>query len=264
MRILYEKCPLCESTNFSFLRESPIQPWRIALGYPDCVPKTVRWMKCDECGHVFTDGILSPEAFAAVIETPPRHSLSSLEYAFMTHVCERIVRRVQKHVPTGKWLDVGFGDAALMCAAKNYGFTLVGIDVSSQNVTKARMMGLDASLADVSDLRDEHSYNVISMADILEHTPQPKEVIRIVDRALKPNGALFISCPGYDSHDWRFAEQHGCNPYWSEIEHYHNFSCDRLSSLLKEFSYKMADERESDDRFIMAMELIFVRANTHD
>jgi len=220
----------------------------------------MNWLDCQDCGHVFTDGILAGEALSAVMGTTlPHQDLSSKDFAFLKSLCAKIVYRIANYVSApAKWLDVGFGNATLLLAAKEGGYDPSGIDLRPDNVAKAQGLGINACVANVSDLREEASYDIISMADLLEHVPYPKEIIRIVNRALKPTGVIFISCPSYDSPEWRTADENYLNPYWGEIEHYHNFSEQRLCSLMEEFGYMLVD-RSKSERFIIGMELIFVK-----
>lgn len=44
---------------------------------------------------------------------------------------------------------------------------------------------------------------------------------------------MFISCPNRDSVAWKEMDRNGNNPYWAELEHYHNFSRDSLTALLR-------------------------------
>ena len=61
-----------------------------------------------------------------------------------------------------------------------------------------------------------------------------REALIDARRLLRPVGALVISCPAYASPAWEEADRLGLNPYWGEIEHFHNFSRERLYSLIRE------------------------------
>jgi protein O-GlcNAc transferase len=61
------------------------------------------------------------------------------------------------------------------------------------------------------------------MADVLEHMPYPKKRLAAAHRLLQPGGALFVSMPNRDSMVWRLLDAAEANPYWAELEHYHNF-----------------------------------------
>jgi len=48
---------------------------------------------------------------------------------------------------------------------------------------------------------------------------------------------IFISLPNMSAPIWDILNRHKANPYWGEIEHFHNFSRERLVSLLKEYDF---------------------------
>jgi hypothetical protein len=75
------------------------------------------------------------------------------------------------------------------------------------------------------------------MADLLEHTRFPKETLKAAKRALRPGGLLYVSCPNMDTAVWKMMGD--TNPYWWEIEHYHNFSRARLAALLMECGFSI-------------------------
>jgi hypothetical protein len=55
---------------------------------------------------------------------------------------------------------------------------------------------------------------------------------------LADGGVLFISLPNSDSMLWRALDRENANPYWGELEHYHNFSRERLYRLLRETGFE--------------------------
>ena len=44
-------------------------------------------------------------------------------------------------------------------------------------------------------LSDNDPFDVVVAADVLEHTPAPTELLRLMIRAIKPNGIVLISVP---------------------------------------------------------------------
>jgi hypothetical protein len=44
--------------------------------------------------------------------------------------------------------------------------------------------------------------------------------------------------PNFDCMAWRLMDLSNTNPYWGELEHFHNFSRARLLSLLKEMGFE--------------------------
>ncbi|MEU6090744.1 hypothetical protein ABZ865_28835 [Streptomyces sp. NPDC047085] len=47
-------------------------------------------------------------------------------------------------------------------------------------------------------------------------------------RLLREDGVIFASMPSYDCAAWRLLDAGNANPYWGELEHFHNFSRQRL------------------------------------
>jgi 2-polyprenyl-3-methyl-5-hydroxy-6-metoxy-1,4-benzoquinol methylase len=98
-------------------------------------------------------------------------------------------------------------------------------------------------------------YSVISMADVLEHMPYPKAGLKAAHRLLRPGGVLFVSMPNMDSMVWRALDASGSNPYWGEIEHYHNFTRQRLYALLEEHGFSPV-HYDISERYRCCMEVI--------
>ena len=96
------------------------------------------------------------------------------------------------------------------------------------------------------------------MADVLEHIPFPKVALVAAHKLVAQNGVLFFSMPNMDSMVWRLLHANGVNPYWGEIEHYHNFSRRRLYALLKSHSFRPAEYSVSE-RYRVCMEVIAIK-----
>jgi protein O-GlcNAc transferase len=100
--------------------------------------------------------------------------------------------------------------------------------------------------------------SVISMADVLEHIPFPRPALETAHRLLKPRGVLFLSMPNIESFVWLALDEAGTNPYWGELEHYHNFGRTRLYTLLRETGFSPVHYTISH-RYRAGMEVIAIR-----
>jgi 2-polyprenyl-3-methyl-5-hydroxy-6-metoxy-1,4-benzoquinol methylase len=167
----------------------------------------------------------------------------------------RMVERVLPFHKDGAWLDVGFGNASLLLTAQEYGFEPVGLDLRNDNVSKLKSLGIKAYRCDISTLEGQGDFAVISMADVLEHIPFPKQALCSAHRLLKPGGALFISMPNAGSKLWEIATSQNANPYWGELEHYHNFTYQRLERLLIESGF-IPKVFGLSERYRMCMEVV--------
>jgi hypothetical protein len=98
-------------------------------------------------------------------------------------------------------------------------------------------------------------YSVISLCDVLEHMPFPRAALLHAKRMLEDNGVLLVSCPNMDCTSAQFLTSAGSNPYWGEIEHYHNFGRARLYALLRECGFEPVNYAVSE-RYRLGMEVI--------
>lgn len=219
------------------------------------LPDTITWRECAKCGHVFTDGYFTDEACAVLFSRTMPNTQVGYDFEGQRPLSSHIVERVAAFAPTGVWLDLGFGNGSLLFAADEWGYTAVGADLRRENVAALARLGIESHYADVTRLDHDGRYAVISMADVLEHMPFPKLGLAAARRLLHARGVLFLSLPNSESVPWQILDAQGANPYWGEIEHYHNFSRSRLYALLREIGFQPVHFSVSE-RYRLCMEVI--------
>lgn len=96
------------------------------------------------------------------------------------------------------WLDVGCGDGALVMTAAEFGIDAVGLDSRKETVEKVKFLGYKAIEGDFLKASISNAYDVLSMADVLEHLPYPPAALQKAHGMLKPQGLLFVSCSNLD------------------------------------------------------------------
>jgi 2-polyprenyl-3-methyl-5-hydroxy-6-metoxy-1,4-benzoquinol methylase len=154
---------------------------------------------------------------------------------------------------------VGFGDGSLLTTAAEFGYATVGLDLREPNVQQMRKWGFEAFAIDLEGYREGAPFDVVSMMDVLEHIPFPKRALAHASTLLHPDGLLLLSMPNSDAFVWKFITEYHRNPYWGEIEHYHNFGRRRLYALLKECGFAPVRYRVST-RYVACMEVIARKA----
>lgn len=164
-------------------------------------------------------------------------------------------RVAREGVSAGRWLDVGFGNGSLLCTAHEYGFYPVGLDLRETSVAELSQIGIESHVSDIADYQSGDKFSVISLADVLEHMPFPKSGLQAARRLIKTDGVLFVSLPAMGCALWEFLDAQNINPYWVEIEHYHNFTRQRLYQLLEETGFKPVRYGISE-RYRACMEVI--------
>lgn len=251
-RIIFDRCPLCESADIRPLRAADCSQHPL---YRPVVARIMQWMQCNGCAHVFTEGYFSDEVLSEIFQVTNESQQPGWNFEQQRAVSARMVESVSRHVGDGTWLDVGFGNGSLLFTAEEWGFKPVGIDLRPSSVAALQRLGVEAHCVDLTAMEGTAKFNVISMADVLEHMPHPKPGLAAARRLLQPGGMLFISMPNYDCAAWRLLDVLNANPYWAELEHFHNFSRARLYALLREMGFEPVQYRISE-RYRVGMEII--------
>lgn len=251
-RIAFDACPLCGNRNSHTLRTANCAEHRL---YHPIVDPTMTWMQCGYCDHVYTDGYFSNEVAQVVFQGRHDHQSPGWNFEQQRMISARIVERVARFANAGVWLDVGFGNGSLLFTAEEWGFTPYGIDLRQQSVAAMQHLGIEAHCVDLTVLKEPQRFSVISMADVLEHMPFPREGLAAAKRLLRPDGVLFVSMPNYNCAAWRLLDRINENPYWAELEHFHNFSRIRLHALLNEMGFEPVHYAISE-RYRVCMEIV--------
>lgn len=251
-RILYQSCPLCQSEKvipvlYSDCSKHPL--------YNEAIDPKMTWCRCEGCKHVFTDGYFTDEALKIVFSKTNENQKVGYDAERQRLVSAKMVERVLPHMQSGCWLDVGFGNASLLFTAHEYGFEPVGVDLRAENVNVLKKLGIEAYCRELARIDHYGRYQVISLADVLEHMPYPKEALDVCFKLLAPGGVIMISLPNIDSYIWKLLDLNKTNPYWGELEHYHNFGRVRLFDLLKECGFVPLTYGISD-RYRACMEIL--------
>ena len=98
----------------------------------------------------------------------------------------------------------------------------VGVDINALNIEAAEKWAKDENckatffVGDQKTLSDEEMFDVIIVAELLEHVPDPQEIIESLSKHLNPQGSFVVSTP-YGP--WE-ALGHKENPGWRAHIHY--------------------------------------------
>jgi SAM-dependent methyltransferase len=179
-----EQCPVCSRAA------------HIALGEKDGRPL---W-RCPHCGAIFAqpDTHASAELYehyydAAQFVTPHNVQVS----------LDRLAAGVRPFRMTGCWLDVGYGEGALLSTAERHGWKCYGVEVSPQALAHGRTRGWGVSSAFGDAEFRQDSFDVVTMIEFLEHIANPHAALKSAARCLRPGGLLYLTTPNADSFNRR-------------------------------------------------------------
>ena len=245
----YSGCPLCARAS-------------VTLGFANCathalwhepLPPTIEWLRCASCGHVHNrsywteaglvevrrkDSAATPAQFSANLEARRAAWASVVDkVAGLLGGYRAVLNRENRPI----WVDVGSGDGTLVMTAGDSGFAAVGLENRAAAAAQAQGMGCNALQHDFVTLKFEVTPDVLSMMDVLEQIPYPREALRKAAQVLRPGGVLVVSTADMASSGWKAMEARKDNPYWTDLERHHNFDRERLLVLLRGCGFEIAD-----------------------
>jgi len=114
----------------------------------------------------------------------------------------------------GSLLDVGCGNGYFMERMRSLGWSVTGVDPDPSAVSYAAGQGLRVFHGTVADVPDEARFDVIVLSHVIEHVPDPIQLLRDCERRLRPgSGRLIITTPNVNSLGHRWFKQ-----YWRGLE----------------------------------------------
>jgi SAM-dependent methyltransferase len=126
---------------------------------------------------------------------------------------------IAEQVSAGRLLDVGCGHGLLLDEARERGYETVGLELSRSAASHARaQLGLDVREAPVEDFADADGFDVVVLADVLEHLEDPVAAVDRCAGLLRPGGVLCVVTPDPSSVTariagrrwWGFVPAHAC------------------------------------------------------
>ena len=142
---------------------------------------------------------------------------------------------------SGRLLDVGCNEGRGMRFFRMNGFSPEGLELNKIAAKRARMAGFNVHTEPIEEFQPEKPFDVVVLSNVIEHSLNPKEMLRNVRRILKPNGQVWISCPNSESWlRWLFGRS-WIN--WHVPFHIYHFSNKTLNRLLINSGFEIKDRK---------------------
>lgn len=197
------------------------------------------FVRCEGCRLVFANPQVderrvleryrrtpSAELWAEVLLSPRQQELDRRKFA-------AILDQLEPFRGTGRLLDVGCSIGLFLELARERGWQGIGLELGERALHHARdVLGLD-----VRDVRIEQagfepgSFDVVTILSVLEHTTDPRALVREAMRVLAPGGVLYVITPNVDSLACRILHEHAAT--FDGRNHLVYFSPRTLADLLE-------------------------------
>jgi 2-polyprenyl-3-methyl-5-hydroxy-6-metoxy-1,4-benzoquinol methylase len=154
----------------------------------------------------------------------------------------------------GRLLDLGCNEGRGLRIYRSHGFDAEGLEPNEKAANAARAAGFRVYTEYLEDFQPGETYDVVILSNVLEHSLNPKMMLRHVSRILRSRGRLWISCPNGRS---LFRSIFG--NYWINFHvpfHITHFSDDTLQQLLTECGFKITRREQCTPALWVANSLV--------
>lgn len=143
-------------------------------------------------------------------------------------------------------LDIGCGPGYFLKRGQERGWRCMGIEPSSQAFAHAKGLGIDVVNAFLNDAAAAigHKFDAIHISEVLEHVPDPADILRKAHGLLDKGGVLCCVAPNdYSPLQRLLAKDLGFRPYWLAPPHHINyFTFGSLKNLLTGAGFRIEME----------------------
>ncbi len=102
----------------------------------------------------------------------------------------------------GRLLDVGCNEGRGLAIYAYNGFQSEGLEINERAAAMAREKGFPVHTIPLAQFTPKEPFDVVVLANVLEHVPDPLGLLSQVRRVLRPGGQVWLSCPNAASR-WR-------------------------------------------------------------
>ena len=149
--------------------------------------------------------------------------------------CKVIINRVDK---PGTILDIGCATGNFLNGMQQYGWDCYGVEPSEYAANYAiKRFNLPVINGYLTENQfDENYFDVVTLWDVFEHLPHPKNELNIIKKILKPGGLLIITTPNTDAWGRKLFGKYWVG--WDVPRHYHVFSPSTIQDILNRSSFE--------------------------
>lgn len=234
-------CPLCGGADITLLYPSTLGKKREPGSQYNCTSHGLGIhpdiFRCRQCSMVFNEAAAESNDVAgeyAQVEDPDY--LAQRESRRLTF--HRELDAIEAMQAKGDLLDVGCYTGFFLECARDRGWRVSGVEPSRWAARYAtEELGLDIFNGPIERFSSDRTFDVITMWDVLEHVPNPVEVLTILRRHVRADGLLVFATHNLDTKVARVLGRHF--PLFMEMHTVH-FNNRTLNMLLDKAGYRLA------------------------
>jgi len=236
-------CPVCGERDYTVIyppRHDPSRVERVVETFRSSGDETLfdQLVQCRGCGFKFINPRLRRDiilkGYSEGSDSVFVSQNAAREKTFAK--CLKIIERYQPG--KGRILDVGTAGGTFLAVAKRQGWDVAGCEPNQWLCSWGREhYGLSITPGTISDMNlANHSFDVVTLWDVLEHMPNPREALIECRRVLKPGGLLVVNYPDIGS--W-IARLMGRKWVFLLSVHLSYFTVETMTRMLKDTGFSV-------------------------
>ena len=112
---------------------------------------------------------------------------------------QKLVEILHQYRSNGALLDIGAGSGILVEAALKMGYDAEGLEPSTWLQQQAQNYQLPVYAGSFPDATPRPTYDLVTLIDVIEHVPNPAEVVAQVAKILSTDGIVAVATPDVSS-----------------------------------------------------------------
>jgi len=207
--------------------------------------------RCEVCGLIQTVPSPSSEELKQLYEKyynfggSKKSLYTKLRKTFLESVFYRLWMAIDGDISfhsrrgQGRLLDIGCNEGRGLVIYRQNGFDPEGLELNERAAQNARMAGFSVYTQSLEEFQPDEPFDIVVLSNVLEHAPNPKDMLENVHRILKTGGHVWISCPNSQSWlRWLFGRS-WIN--WHVPFHLFHFSSKTLGQLLQRSGFETTE-----------------------
>lgn len=241
-------CNLCGSNDYEV-----VYPPQYEKANPEKIVETFRssgdevlidqLVRCKKCGLQYLNPRIRQELILEGYSGGTDETfISQLEGRERTF--EKSLNLIEGLVPgKGKILDIGTAGGSFLGVAKRHGWDVNGCEPSKWLAEwGSNYYGIKVHPGTVFDMKlNDAMFDVVTLWDVLEHTPDPSAVLNECRRILKPGGLLIVNYPDIGS---SIAGLMGRKWVFLLSVHIYYFTKGTIRQMLKKTGFEVVKEKK--------------------